>query len=234
MPYVLLSITGLLAGVGHVLAGPDHLAAVAPLAVDQRSSTWHVGLLWGVGHSGGVWMLALLALTFREAVPLEWLSVWGERLVGLVLIGIGLIGLRRLVGRRMHTHVHEHGGVRHAHVHVHAIAPGDDHARAHDHTHGALGIGMLHGLAGTAHLLGVLPALLVPTRVGAVVYVVSFGLGSIVAMTGFSWVVGVVVDRFERLGDRMLRLLLGSCCVATLLVGVYWCYAALVPDHMAS
>jgi len=227
-------MTGLVAGAVHVLSGPDHLAAVAPLAADQRSRTWFVGFLWGVGHSGGVWFLAILALVFREALPIELLSAWGERLVGFVLIGIGLIGLHRLIGTRVHSHTHKHEGVKHMHVHVHASAPGDGHALDHQHSHSALGIGLLHGLAGTAHLLGVLPALLLPTRLAASLYVLSFGLGAIVAMTGFSWVVGLFADRFERFGNQMFRLLLGSCCVATLLVGLYWCYSSYSCGHASS
>lgn len=234
MPYVLTALTGLLAGSGHVLSGPDHLAAVAPLAADQRARTWRVGLLWGIGHSGGVWILALVALLFRESLPLDWLSVWGERAVGFVLIGIGWIGLRRMIGTRIHSHLHEHGGVRHVHVHVHSSVSGARHPVTHHHSHSALGIGVLHGLAGTAHLLGVLPALLLPTRLEAFVYVVFFGLGSIVAMTAFSWIVGLVVGRFRGLGNRAFRWLLASCFLGTLVVGVYWCYASFGPSGVLS
>ncbi|MCZ6817698.1 MAG: sulfite exporter TauE/SafE family protein [Planctomycetota bacterium] len=233
MHYFLLLITGFVAGAGHVLSGPDHLAAVAPMAVDRRKNTWRVGLLWGVGHSGGVWILALAALALREALPIDLLSAWGERLVGFVLIGIGLIGLRRLFRTHIHTHVHEHDGVRHAHIHVHADNPQKQHPVAHKHSHKAFGIGMLHGLAGTAHLLGVLPALLLPTRLAAFLYVVSFGIGSIVAMTVFSWIVGLITRRMEGVGNRTYRALLGSSCAATVFVGIYWCYAAFQPAQVA-
>ncbi len=226
--------TGLIAGAGHVFAGPDHLAAVAPLAVDRRNKTWRIGLSWGAGHSAGVWVLALLALAFRETLPIDLLSAWGERLVGLVLIGIGLIGMRRLIATRIHSHIHEHDGLRHAHIHVHARAAGEDHAIEHGHAHSALGIGLLHGLAGTAHLLGVLPALLLPSRLAAILYVIAFGAGSIVAMTAFSWILGKLVYHLRPWGDRAYRLLLGSCCTAAVLLGIYWCYAAFAQIHVGS
>ena len=54
------ALAGLTAGLIHVLSGPDHLAAVAPLAND-RSRAWRTGFLWGLGHSGGVFAVALLA-----------------------------------------------------------------------------------------------------------------------------------------------------------------------------
>lgn len=227
-------LTGLAAGAGHVFSGPDHLAAVAPLAIDEGGRTWRIGFSWGAGHSAGVWILALLALALREALPIDLLSAWGERLVGFVLIGIGLMGFRRLVGMRVHSHVHEHDGVQHAHIHVHAEKVGHEHRLDHKHTHSALGIGVLHGLAGTSHLLGVLPALLLPSRLAAILYVLSFGVGAIVAMTVFSWILGLLVHRIRPWGDRAFRLLLASCCTAAILVGCYWCLSTFITAHAGS
>ena len=229
MSIMLTSLAGLVAGAGHVFLGPDHLAAIATLAVDQRCKTWRLGLLWGLGHSGGMWVLAIVALLFREALPIELMSSWGERLVGFVLIGIGLIGLRRLFAARVHRHAHEHDGERHAHIHLHGRNTGDDHPLEHDHSHSALGIGTLHGLAGTYHLLGVLPALLLPTRLAAGAYVISYGIGSIVAMTAFSWVMGMIAHRLRRSGDRMCRVFPVGCCALSIAIGCYWCFMTLAP-----
>ncbi|TWT45951.1 High-affinity nickel-transport protein [Phycisphaerae bacterium RAS1] len=235
MAIVFSIMTGVLAGVGHVFAGPDHLAAVAPLAVDARRRTWLTGLLWGVGHSGGVWVLAALALLLREGLPINLISSWSERLVGGVLIAIGVWGLWRGLAARVHTHVHEHDGRRHAHIHVHAqaVAPpvhapaAPPHERTpHAHSHSALGIGLLHGLAGTSHLLGVLPALLLPTRAAAVAYVGGFGVGAVAAMTLFAWVVGSVARRLDGHGQRAFRGLLLGSCVAAIGVGVFWIVSA--------
>lgn len=231
MDILLTIFVGLAAGAGHVFSGPDHLAAIAPIAVDQRRRTWRVGLLWGVGHSGGVWALAVLALAFREALPIDLLSSWGERMVGFVLIGVGLLGLRRVFRTRVHSHEHEHDGVRHVHIHAHERKPDRDHPVEHSHAHSALGIGTLHGLAGTSHLLGVLPALLLPNRTAAVVYVIAFGFGSIIAMTAFSWIVGLIAHRSERVGNRAYVLLLGACSAAAIVIGCYWCVASFAPGH---
>lgn len=237
MDLLLAVFAGLLAGASHVLAGPDHIAAVAPLAIDSRRHTWRTGLYWGLGHSGGVWLLAALALLLREGLPIESLSTWSERLVGFVLVAIGLWGLRRGLAGHVHTHVHTHDGVAHAHIHVHAggvhahqhAAPvGGAHPGAaaplpvHSHGHGALGVGVLHGLAGTSHLLGVLPALLLPTRAAAVAYVLGFGVGSIAAMTAFAAALGLVARQFDRAGTRAFRGLLLGSCVAAIAVGVFW------------
>ena len=55
-------IAGLAAGLLHVFSGPDHLAAVAPLVADTERGRWRTGLQWGVGHTVGVLLIALLLL----------------------------------------------------------------------------------------------------------------------------------------------------------------------------
>ena len=166
------AVAGLSAGAIHVLAGPDHLAAVAPLAADRDRRPWAAGLLWGLGHAAGVVVVGLAALLLREVLPIESLSHWSERLVGLVLIAIGIWGIRQALRQSVHVHEHQHDGSRHSHVHAHSKAA--DHAAPHAHgseaahvhvqAQAAFGVGILHGLAGSAHFLGILPALAFSTR----------------------------------------------------------------------
>ena len=96
---VLALLAGLVAGFFHVLAGPDHLAAVAPIVADDNRVAWRAGLSWGLGHTAGVLLVA-----FRELLPIAALSAWSERLVGVALITVGLWGLWR--ARVPHTHQH--------------------------------------------------------------------------------------------------------------------------------
>ena len=222
-------LMGLAAGLIHVLSGPDHLAAVAPLALDARDRPWQPGLNWGMGHTAGVLLVGLLALLLREMLPVAALSSWGERLVGIVLIGIGAWGARRAAGLTIHVHEHEHDGVRHAHVHAHGAAAGD-HADApprvpphlHTHTHAAFGVGVLHGLAGSSHLLGVLPALAFPTRAQSVTYLVAFGVATVAAMTGFAGLMGLIAVRARAGGVSLYRNVLFGCSFAAIIVGGIW------------
>lgn len=220
-------LIGGLAGAVHVISGPDHLAAVAPLAVNQKRRPWIAGLYWGVGHSTGVWALALLAILFRAWLPVDAVSSWSERLVGVVLIAIGLWSLRAGLRRQMSSFDHEHDGYRHTHVDLPG-SPVAPHVRESGHRHGhpALGVGALHGLAGTSHLIGVLPALVLPSAAAATTYVIGFGLGSVVAMTAFAWVVGLMRTRLERIGMRAARGLLFMSCFAAIGIGVWWLVAA--------
>jgi len=223
-------VAGLSAGAIHVLAGPDHLAAVAPLAADREERPWKAGFLWGLGHAGGVLVVGLAALLLREVLPLERLSGWSERLVGLVLVAIGVWGIRQATRQRVHVHEHQHDGRSHAHVHVHHRAANHEAPHAHGapaaHLHvqtkAAFGVGILHGLAGSAHFLGILPALAFTARSSAVAYVAAFGLGTVAAMTVFAALIGWVAKRFSRSGARLYRGLLFLFGVAAIVVGVAW------------
>jgi sulfite exporter TauE/SafE len=215
-------LTGLISGAVHVVTGPDHLTAVAPLAVRRPRRAWLPGVRWGLGHSAGVALVGLLSLWLRDLIPVDLLSSWGERMVGVVLIGIGLWALRCALKHNVHAHEHEHGGDRHLHFHTHHHGHAPERESAHHHTHAAFGIGTLHGLAGSSHFLGVLPALAFPTKLQATAYLIAFGVGTVAAMAAFSWGMGWLAVRFETRGLKIYRGLMGACAVAAMAVGCFW------------
>jgi hypothetical protein len=188
------ALAGTLAGLVHVLSGPDHLAAVAPLA-----RSWRAGALWGLGHSAGVIVVGLIALLLRGWLPIASLSSWSERMVGVVLIGIGLWGLHRAFRSRIHTHTHDH-----------------------PQTRAAFAVGVLHGLAGSSHLLGVLPALALPGIAASLGYLGGFGIGTVAGMTGFATVIGLIATRAQLRGPIASRWLLSGCSTLALIVGITW------------
>ena len=227
-PTVIASLSGLVAGLIHVFSGPDHLAAIAPLSVHQRGRGrgWITGARWGLGHATGVILVGILSLWLRERLPSAWLSNWAERLVGMTLIGIGCWGIRKAFTRRMHTHEHVHDGRAHMHIHVHepvsAHGPAHGASRAHFHTHAAFAVGTLHGLAGSSHLLGVLPSLWLPTKAQTIGYLLAYGLGSILAMAVFSSIMTVAATRFAFSGTGAYRALTVGCSAAAVMIGACW------------
>lgn len=108
------------------------------------------------------------------------------------------------------------------HFHAHARAAHHGQPGAHRHAHAAFGIGILHGLAGSSHLLGILPMLAFPTKLQAICYLVAFGVGTIISMAAFSWAMGFAATRFADRGLKFYRGLLGSCGVAAMVVGCVW------------
>jgi cytochrome c biogenesis protein CcdA len=214
-------LTGLVAGIVHVWSGPDHLAAIAPLAVNRPKRTWIPGAKWGMGHSAGVAIVGTLSLVLRDVIPVDLISSWGERLVGVMLIAIGAWALRKTF--RVHAHEHEHDGERHLHLHTHVHKQSHSQPAAHaHHTHTALGIGILHGLAGSSHFLAVLPLLALPTRAQAVGYLIAFALGTVVSMATFSTMMGLVAQRFQGKSLKVYRALMCTCSTAAIAVGCFW------------
>src|SRR5919106_7043044 len=115
---MLTLVTGALAGFFHVLSGPDHLAAVAPIAAADRERGWFAGWTWGIGHASGVVVVAALAVLLRDVLPsIDAISAWSERLVGGALIAVGLWALR-LSAVRPAPHIH--GTVAHDPLHLQA------------------------------------------------------------------------------------------------------------------
>lgn len=219
---MLSALTGLLLGAWHVVSGPDHLAAIAPLVVgpdhehgptrasgERRSS--RIGLAWGLGHASGVWLVGLVLLAFGSLIPLELVGVWSERIVGGVIVAVGLHGLWRFrAGVSSTTRPHD------AH----------DHDHAHDHgallpARSALGIGVIHGIAGSSHLYGVLPALaLVASE--RVSYLLGFGLGSILAMGTFAGLLALVLNRLPGTRALIQRWALLFASIAAVVIGFAW------------
>ncbi len=192
-------LAGVAAGLLHVFSGPDHLAAVAPLASNRERGHWQTGLQWGIGHTMGVLLIAALLLLLKEQLPLDAISAYSERVVGASLITIGSWGLRRAWVLRCSS----------AEVHSHAnMGP-------------SFAMGTIHGLAGSSHLFGVLPALAFPSRASSVLYLAGFGLGAIAGMTTFSAAVGLVSSKLSRRSRSYSGALYASSAVA-LVVGGVW------------
>ena len=214
---MLTLVTGALAGFFHVLSGPDHLAAVAPLAVDGRRRAWAAGWTWGIGHASGVVAVALALVLLRDLLPpIEAISAWSERLVGGALVAIGLWALRRSL--RIAPAAHAHGAVAHDHLHVQR---GPSWLRGLSHVHASFCMGVLHGVAGSSHFFGVLPALALPTRAAALIYLAAFAAGTIVAMTAFAAAIGVTGMR-ARHGALAHRAMLATAAMLAMMVGGWW------------
>jgi len=243
---MIVVLSGLAAGAAHVVTGPDHLAAIAPIAVHSPARGLRIGAWWGLGHGLGVLLAAGVAQLFRELVALDTLAAWSERVVGVVLIVLGLWALRkasRLVVHshdHVHPHVHPHThdgapaqgasrhhnvllGRPHQHLHLHASARDHDAPHAHArHMHASFWIGALHGSAGAGHLLGVVPTLALPP-IEAALYLVAYLVAAVASMAA----VGFLLGRLSHVaGERRLRAVLAIASVTTIGVGVWWLVAS--------
>lgn len=220
-------LAGVIAAVLHVVSGPDHLAAVTPIAIETKQKVWKIGALWGLGHLLGMLFIGILFLLFKEVIPVEAISEYSEQLVAIVLIGIGLWTLYRLFHKeKIHhrPHIHSDGQV---YVHQHHEAHQNNHHKtAVNHHRSSFSIGILHGLAGIAHFLLLLPALGFATQFQSAQYILGFAIGTLIAMTVYTILLGRIAQSSSNNATLLKSVRVAGGAFA-LLVGVYWLYLSL-------
>src|SRR5574341_2106457 len=215
-PLLTTLLVGLALGMEHAL-DPDHVVAVSTMVSQHRTlgRSSLVGVFWGLGHTATLTLVGLAVILLRVRIP-DWLSPFTEAAVGLVLLALGASIVKGYFTEKIHAHVHRHGAEEHAHFHSHAGS------EAHDHDHVAPGhrtsllVGMVHGLAGSAALM-LLVLASIRTPLSGLLYILTFGIGSIVGMLGISALIGLpfsLLGRRHAEVHRKLRLAAGGTSAA--------------------
>jgi ABC-type nickel/cobalt efflux system permease component RcnA len=220
---------GLLLGMQHALEA-DHIAAVSSLAARRTSVADIVkhGLTWGLGHTLTLFVFAGAAIVLGHAIP-EHVARPMETAVGVMLIGLGAHVLWRLWRDRVHFHQHRHGdGTAHLHVHSHANETVRHERSPHTHEHGfrwrSLLVGLMHGMAGSAALL-VLAVSQAANPIHGLLYVLVFGIGSMVGMGALSSVIAVPIAASARWLTWINRGLQGAVGAVTIGIGAMTVYS---------
>ncbi|MBS9774931.1 MAG: sulfite exporter TauE/SafE family protein [Tenacibaculum sp.] len=227
-------LAGIAAAMLHVLAGPDHLAAVAPFAIERVKRAWKVGFLWGVGHLAGMLIIGFLFLLFKDLIPVEKISEYSEKFVGVLLILLGvwiLFKVYRITKSHKHVHIHaDEEGQIHDHEHIHENE--EEHEHKHEQEEAKKGyistffIGLVHGLAGVAHFLVFLPLLGFESKFQGVQYIIGFGIGTLLSMTAFAFVMGQIAYLTKK--DHNEKLFKGmriASAIFAIVFGIYWMLA---------
>ena len=183
-----------------------------------------IGGVWGLGHTISLVIAGILVLLLNFQIRDE-TAIMLEFFVGVMLFLLGLNVLRKLFqGGKLHFHTHEHAGRKHVHPHLHEAAKTDEPNTHHGFSFNprALIIGMVHGMAGSAALM----FLVIPTiesRPLALLYVVIFGVGSIVGMMLMSLLVGLpfyFTSKFNRF-NHILQCVAGLVSIGLGLMIIY-------------
>ena len=83
-------------------------------------------------------------------------------------------------------------------------------------------MGVLHGIAGGAHVIGILPALALPSLAASAAYVGGFAAGTVASMGVFALVLGRMSDRAGQRSEGAFRSMLGVSGAATMAMGWIW------------
>ncbi|MEN3310744.1 MAG: hypothetical protein V7645_73 [Actinomycetota bacterium] len=199
-----------LLGLRHA-GDPDHLAAVTTMIASGQERAAHraarLGFNWGLGHATSLFVFGLPVILYGAYLPAV-VQRAAETSVGFVIVLLSLLLLLRW--RRGLDH---HGA-----VHTHSTRTGLQ----------AYGIGLVHGLGGTAGV-GLLLLATIQSRMLAVAALAIFAFCTAVSMTALSTGFGLALASAPvRRSFHVLAPALGS---ASLAFGVWYALGAqgLVP-----
>lgn len=211
------------AGLLHALDA-DHVMAVTAIASKKFSMQKIISLClkWSLGHGVILFGVGSLILIFGLNIPYE-LSQYAEKAVAIFLILIGAWILRDLYKKRLHIHFHHHDGLAsHAHWHAKNSKAINAHTKsAHRHEHKSTMVGMLHGMAGLAPLLAIVPMTTQPLWL-AIIYLLIFCAGIFLSMLVFGGVLGKFVSRLQKHSQPSISLIRGFIGVASISLGLVW------------
>ena len=235
---------GFLLGLQHA-TDADHLVAVATIMTRERrfANGALVGALWGAGHMTTLTIVGAIIIGLKLTVTTA-VSSGLELAVAAMLIVLGVLRLRDATREpdtapAVHLagdHEHDRGaGVVHRHPHVH----GAEHEHEHPHVHPgrwlnglgrrhgwpaarALVVGAVHGLAGSA-AISLLVLTTLRSTATAVVYLVIFGVGTIIGMTLLTAVMAFPVSMALRYG-RAQRAIALCAGVGSIAFGLFYGY----------
>jgi len=214
-------IIGFIAALLHVLSGPDHLAAVTPLALERKNKYWKIGMAWGLGHVLGMLLIGVLFYFLKEIIPVNRVSQYSEKFVGFMLITIGLWAIYRINKPKKLTYPHSHKAI----IHIH---PASNETHSHDEVKPnnnvllSFGIGIVHGFAGVSHFILMLPVLGYQSKWQSLEYMIGFAIGIVAAMVLYVSVLEKITTKSKQSSTKILTALQYFGALAALVIGIYW------------
>lgn len=225
-------VLGFFVGMSHAFE-TDHLAAIGTLASDGKATPKRLALLgasWGMGHTTTLFLISLPVIFFGLILS-ERFAAGLEFAIGIMLIGLGAHVFYKLHKARVHLHLHEHGdGKKHFHAHSHAGETKPHCESSHQHQHKTFSwraylIGLAHGAAGSAGLVA-LAAAATQNAITALIYILMFGLGSIIGMATLTYAASWPLKLAELTASRFLKFMQMSMGVVAIAVGCLVMYEA--------
>lgn len=200
----------------------DHVMAVSVLSNEKPSfkRTLLYSANWALGH--GLTLVVAGALMFGLGLVIpEALQSFAEASVGALLIVLGLWCFVQFRKEKVKFEVHSHGDVVHAHFH--------DGSAEHEskHLHRPVFVGVLHGLAGSAPVLALIPAVSKGELLPALLYLGLFSLGVMLAMMAFGFGFGQLQQFLAKQYNRVFLVSRQLLAAISIGLGSFWLYNAI-------
>lgn len=210
LPYV----TALILGSLHAFEA-DHLAAVTSFAVQkpQPRAAVRFGFQWALGHGTAILAAGMVLVFLGLRIPPAAAGAL-DRVVGVALIGLGIWTV--WATRRLHAHEHVHDGAVHVHLHSHITDQG------HDHGHAPTLMGLVHGLAGAAPAVALVPLAMFDSAWGGLSYLLIFAAGTAASMSVYAMCAGFLAGRATRFAEWVGRAVGQFTGLGTIAIGIIW------------
>ncbi|AWB69216.1 hypothetical protein C2869_22200 (plasmid) [Saccharobesus litoralis] len=212
---------GALMGLLHAFDA-DHVMAVSTLSQSKRKVATMIKFAaqWGCGHGLILLGLAIGLTVFNLHLPAA-ITQMAELMVGGVLIVLGLGLIWQINKGNLHLKRHQHGQRFHRHW-VTQQSRLEKQIQTSRHDHKPILVGGLHGMAGSAPALALIPVAMQGQVVGAIIYMLMFSLGCLLGMTVFGLGFGQLnrmLYKYSQKAHQWFSQALGLCA-ATL--GLVW------------
>lgn len=210
-------------GLLHALDA-DHIMAISSLATSNSSERERCSVLrtagfcmrWALGHGSILLALATLFIFARIELP-EFVPQLAEKLIGLLLIFLGGWIISNLWQQRLVLKTHTHDAITHAHL----VPLNKKHQN-----HAPVLVGITHGLAGSAPILAIIPALETENAWIGLAYVTLFSLGVLTTMLVFGVFLGKLQGWIVGCGQGLFRVSRIVVACGSIAFGSYWLFSS--------
>ncbi len=201
-------ISGLILGFSHVFAGPDHLAAITPLAIENRLKAWLIGLFWGIGHTIGLLFLGAIFIFLKETVSLNIISEYGSKVIGIVIIFIGIWSIYKI----KFNNKSEGNHILNVKTNKQNIIT-------------SFFIGIIHGISGVAHIMALSISLGFSETKESIYYAFSFCLSSVFAMIIYVLMLGYFSHKFSlNSNSNLYKNIKFITAILVIVIGIIWTF----------
>ena len=200
-------INSFVLGVQHSFE-PDHVAAVSVLSVGKdrkeklRQVMWKSSQ-WALGHSITLILLSMGALLLKSVLPTD-ISAVAEWFIGPMMIWIGLKSLRLAFKPTTQQSA--------------PVAQGEKKSSFMSYS---MGIGMLHGMAGTGGACTLALTMAADDSYTALWIIILQSAAILLTMTAYGYLLSLSFSHFERQSKSFFKYIISGAGVFSIAIGLW-------------